>query len=123
MIFYYTKAFRRTTPDIRGHVDGLILNANLAFKNSEIPLEIQLHCIVQAKIGEKPDSAERMREFKESKGKDSHSRQKFEFCVGHPNLKLQQVITASDEIELGFSALFDLPVSIKYLVFNIKLFF
>ena len=47
-----------------------INNANLAFTNSRIPLEIVFHCKVRTNIGEAPNSHDRMREFKESRGKE-----------------------------------------------------
>ena len=54
VIIYYTAEFRRTTPDVRGHVEGLILNTNIAFENSEIPLRLTLYCFLEMDIGEAP---------------------------------------------------------------------
>ena len=36
VIFYYTDLFESETPDIRGHIENLLENANLAYLNSKI---------------------------------------------------------------------------------------
>ena len=73
LIVYYTAEFGQTTYDVRGHIDGLILNTNIAFANSEIPLRIALHCYLE--IDRVPDiegasSRERLRLFKERQGEN-----------------------------------------------------
>ena len=69
VIFYYTKEFEAITPDVKSHVEHLIANTNIIFLKSGIPLRLSSHCILRTKLGETPDSAERIREFKESQGK------------------------------------------------------
>ena len=73
IIFYYTKEFEGITPDIKGHVEHLVANTNIVFLKSGIPLRLAIHCMLQTKLREAPDSADRIREFKESQG-ESNSR-------------------------------------------------
>ena len=68
LIVYYTAEFRRTTPDPAGHIDGFVLNTNIAFTNSKIPLRLDVHCILETDIGEAATSKGRLREFIESQG-------------------------------------------------------
>ena len=72
VIFYYTKEFEAVTPDIRGYVEGLVENTNIAFLRSGISLRLAIHCLLQAQIGEAPDSSDRIREFKKSRGEQNH---------------------------------------------------
>ena len=72
VIFYYTKEFEAVTPDIRGYVEGLVENTNIAFLRSGIPLRLAIHCLLQAQIGEAPESSDRIREFKQSRGEQNH---------------------------------------------------
>ena len=69
VIFYFTEEFEAITPDIKGHVEGLIDNTNIAFLRSGIPVRLAMHCMLKSEIREAPDSTERIREFKESQGK------------------------------------------------------
>ena len=66
IIFYYTDLFERETPDIKGHIDHIVENANLAYMNSKIPLELKCHCMVKMPYEEVPqqESKERLRQFK-----------------------------------------------------------
>lgn len=70
LIFYYTDLFERETPDIKGHIENLLENANLAYMNSKIPLELKYHCIVKVPYKEVPleNSKQRLRKFKDAKG-------------------------------------------------------
>ena len=68
LIVYYTEEFRRATPDPQGHIDGLIVTANLGFVNSDIPLRLAVHCTLETDIGEAPTSKGRLRQFFESQG-------------------------------------------------------
>ena len=68
LIVYYTAEFKRATPDPRGHIDGLLMTANLAFLNSEIPVRLAVHCTLETDIGEAATSKERLRQFRESQG-------------------------------------------------------
>ena len=70
VIFYYTDLFERETPDIKGHIENLLENANLAYMNSKIPLELKYHCIVKVPYKEVPleNSKQRLRKFKDAKG-------------------------------------------------------
>ena len=70
VIFYYTDLFERETPDIKGHIENLLENANLAYMNSKIPLELKYHCIVKVPFKEVPleNSKQRLRKFKDAKG-------------------------------------------------------
>ena len=70
VIFYFTQEFKSATADVNGYVEGLIENTNIAFLRSRIPVRLATHCILQAEIGEAPDSTDRIREFKTSKGED-----------------------------------------------------
>ena len=72
VIFYYTKEFEAVTPDIKGHVDHLVEMTNIAFLRSGIPLRLAIHCLLQAQIGEAPESSDRIREFKQSRGEQNH---------------------------------------------------
>ena len=69
VIFYYTKQFEAVTPDIRGHIEGLVENTNIAFLRSRIPVRLAIHCLLQAQVGEAPDSTDRIKEFRQSQGK------------------------------------------------------
>ena len=69
VIFYFTQDFEAVTADVNGYVEGLIETTNIAFLRSRIPVQLAIHCIMQAEIGEAPDSTDRIREFKESQGK------------------------------------------------------
>ena len=71
IIFYYTKEFEEITPDIKGHVEHLVANTNIAFLKSGIPLRLAIHCMLQTKLREAPDSGDRIREFKESQGEQN----------------------------------------------------
>ena len=71
IIFYYTRQFQVATPDIRGYVEHLIENTNIAFLRSQIPVKLAIHCLLQAQIGEAPDSTDRIKEFKQSQGKQN----------------------------------------------------
>ena len=71
VIFYFTKEFQAVTPDIEGHLGGLIEITNVAFLRSKIPVRLAIHCIVKAQVGEAPESADRIREFKQSKGEQN----------------------------------------------------
>ena len=68
LIFYYTDLFERETPDIKGHIENLLENANLAYLNSKIPLELRYHCILKVPFAEIPGqkSKERLRQFKDA---------------------------------------------------------
>ena len=68
IIFYYTKEFESVTPDIKGHLEHLIENTNIIFLKSGIPMRLSIHCMLNTKLREAPDSADRIREFKESQG-------------------------------------------------------
>ena len=68
IIFYYTQEFEATTPDIKGHVEHLVANTNIIFLKSRIPLRLSVHCMLRTELREAPDSADRIREFKESWG-------------------------------------------------------
>ena len=68
VIFYFTKEFEAVTPDIEGHVEGLIENTNIAFLRSGIPVRLAIHCLLQAQIGEASESTDRIREFRQSQG-------------------------------------------------------
>ena len=68
IIFYYTKNFDEITPDIKGHVEHLVANTNIIFLKSRIPLRLSIHCMLRTKLREAPDSADRIRELKESWG-------------------------------------------------------
>ena len=68
IIFYYTQEFEATTPDIKGHVEHLVANTNIIFLKSEIPLRLSIHCIIRTKLREAQNSADRIKEFKESQG-------------------------------------------------------
>ena len=68
VIFYFTTEFQAVTPDIEGHIGGLIENTNVAFLRSEIPVQLAIHCIVKSRVGEASESADRIREFKQSRG-------------------------------------------------------
>ena len=70
VIFYFTQEFKAVTADVIGYSEGLIETTNIAFLRSRIPVRLATHCILQAEIGEAPDSTERIREFKQSRGKD-----------------------------------------------------
>ena len=69
VIFYFTKEFQAATLDVRGYVEGLIENTNIAFLRSKIPVKLAIHCLLQSQIREAPDSRDRIREFKLSQGK------------------------------------------------------
>ena len=69
VIFYFTKEFQAATFDVRGYVEGLIENTNIAFLRSKIPVQLAIHCLLQSQIREAPDSNDRIREFKLSQGK------------------------------------------------------
>ena len=69
VIFYFTQDFKDATADVSGYVEGLIETTNIAFLRSRIPVRLAIHCIMQAEIGEAPESTDRIREFKESQGK------------------------------------------------------
>ena len=71
VIFYFTAEFQAVTPDIEGHIGGLIENTNVAFLRSNIPVQLAIHCIVKSPVGEAPDSAARIREFKQSRGEQN----------------------------------------------------
>ena len=71
VIFYFTVEFQAVTPDIEGHIGGLIENTNVAFLRSNIPVQLAIHCIVKSPVGEAPDSAARIREFKQSRGEQN----------------------------------------------------
>ena len=76
LIVYYTYEFGQTTPDVQGHIDGLILNTNIAFQNSKIPLRFKLHCFLEIDIDVEGDtSKERLRKFKQRQGKSPPSDQ------------------------------------------------
>ena len=68
IIFYYTQEFEAITPDIKGHLEHLIENTNSIFLKSRIPMRLSIHCMLRTKLREAPDSADRIREFKESQG-------------------------------------------------------
>ena len=69
VIFYFTQEFKAVTADVNGYVEGLIETTNIALLRSRIPVRLAVHCIMQAEIGEAPDTTDRIREFKESQGK------------------------------------------------------
>ena len=69
VIFYFTKEFQAATLDVRGYVEGLIENTNIAFLRSKIPVKLAIHCLLQSQIREAPDSTDRIKEFKLSQGK------------------------------------------------------
>ena len=72
LVVYYTFEFRDTTPDVQGHIDGLILNTNIAFENSKIPLRFTLHCFLEIDIDvEGATTKERLRQFKERQGENN----------------------------------------------------
>ena len=68
VVFYYTEEFEATTPDIKGHVEHLVANTNIIFLKSGIPLRLSIHCLIRTKLREAQDSADRIKEFKESQG-------------------------------------------------------
>ena len=70
-LIYFTSEFQAVTPDIEGHIGGLIENTNVAFLRSNIPVQLAIHCIVKSPVGEAPDSAARIREFKQSRGEQN----------------------------------------------------
>ena len=71
VIFYFTEAFKITTPDRKGHIENVIAQANIAFLKSEIPLKLSMKCMLETDLSEAPDSTDRIREFRESQGKES----------------------------------------------------
>ena len=68
IIFYFTDAFEKVTPDMKGHVESVIANANIAFLKSGIPVKLSMKCMLKADMGEAPDSANRIKEFKNIQG-------------------------------------------------------
>ena len=72
VIFYFTREFEAATFDVRGYVEGLIENANIAFLRSKIPVQLAIHCLLQSQIDEAQDSRDRIRDFKLSQGKQYH---------------------------------------------------
>ena len=71
VIFYFTEAFKIITPDRKGHIENIIAQANIAFLKSEIPLKLSMKCMLETDLSEAPDSTDRIREFRESQGKES----------------------------------------------------
>ena len=72
VIFYFTREFEAATFDVRGYVEGLIENANIAFLRSKIPVQLAIHCLLQSQIGEAQESTDRIRDFKLSQSKQYH---------------------------------------------------
>ena len=68
VIFYFTEAFKITTPDKKGHIENVIAQANIAFLKSEIPLKLSMKCMLETNLTEAPDSTDRIREFRDSRG-------------------------------------------------------
>ena len=68
VIVYYTREFAQTTTDVEGHIDGLINQANDAYRRTFVPVTLRLHCIQQSGSGENPDPFQRLREFANSQG-------------------------------------------------------
>ena len=68
IIFYFTDAFEKVTPDMKGHVESVIANANIAFLKSGIPLKLSIKCMLNTDLTEAPDSTDRIREFRDSRG-------------------------------------------------------
>ena len=83
IIFYYTQNFDEITPDIKGHVEHLISNTNIVFMKSGIPLRLAIHCMLQSKLREAPDSGDRIREFKESQGEQNKNFKNFPSILLH----------------------------------------
>ena len=53
VVVYYTKQFEEITSNINGHVAALIDGANAAFRNSNMPTRLKLHCILPSNINER----------------------------------------------------------------------
>ena len=70
VIFYFTEAFKITTPDRKGHIENVIAQANIAFLKSEIPLKLSMKCMLETDLSEAPDSTDRIREFRDSQGEE-----------------------------------------------------
>ncbi len=45
VMFYYSPTFAKVTFDPKGYVEGLVNSANLAYNNSDIPLEMRAFCV------------------------------------------------------------------------------
>jgi hypothetical protein len=45
VIFYYTPEFARVTTNVKEYIDGLVSNANVAYNNSNITLEMRAFCM------------------------------------------------------------------------------
>ena len=68
VIFYFTEAFKMVTPDRKGHIENLIAHTNIAFLKSGIPLKLSIKCMLNTDLTEAPDSTDRIREFRDSRG-------------------------------------------------------
>ena len=68
VIFYFTEEFEKVTPDITGHVENVVANANIAFLKSEIPVKLSIKCMLKTNLREAPDSTDRILEFRDSRG-------------------------------------------------------
>ena len=67
VIFYYTDLFEEETPDIKGHIDAIIENANFAYMNSKMPVQLEFFCMLKVPFAENREqtSKERLAQFKE----------------------------------------------------------
>ena len=68
VIIYFTEAFQMVTPDIKGHVENVIAHANIAFLKSGVPVKLSMKCMLKTDLTEAPDSTDRIREFRDSRG-------------------------------------------------------
>lgn len=84
IIFYYTDMFEAETPDIEGHIDDLVETTNVAFLNSDMPVRVEMHCMLKVPYPEDPSktSKERLDEWFASQGNDDERlRQSADFAI------------------------------------------
>ena len=110
LIIYYTKEFKASTADVEGYVEGLIETTNIAFLRSQIPVQLVVHCILQSEIGEAPDSTDRIRAFKQSRGQQNYK----------PYQKRMVLKDSEKKVSIKFSYKIGITVYLLNMIFHQK---
>jgi len=67
---YYTAEFKRVTYDVATWVDQVIAETNAGYANTEIPIRIKLHCLIESTIPDGQGSSFTLRQFAYTHGSD-----------------------------------------------------
>jgi hypothetical protein len=78
---YYTKGFKRSTPNVEAFVEELLAETNAGYINSKIPIRIKLHCLLPSSVPDNMGAKVTLGTFAWSKGSSNNLRRSADTTV------------------------------------------